>query len=184
LAICKRIIDLMDGKIWVEDAEGQGTVFKFEVGLKAGSALIEEATTEAPLQQLTFTGKRILAAEDIDINREVLSAILEETAVDLDFATNGQEALDIVRRSGQDYDLILMDMQMPEMDGLEATRQIRAWENDHNGDVRKAHIPIVAMTANAFKEDIERCLEAGMDSYLSKPIDLESLYTILNTYLK
>ncbi|MCL2517029.1 MAG: response regulator [Oscillospiraceae bacterium] len=125
-----------------------------------------------------YQGTTILIAEDVEINREIISAILEDTDIFIDFAVNGVEAVDMFKESPDKYDLILMDIQMPEMDGYEATRLIRAFEYD-----KAKAIPIVAMTANVFREDIERCFAAGMDNHLGKPIDTDELYRTLERYL-
>ena len=118
----------------------------------------------------SFVNKRILIAEDIDINREIMQSILEDTGVKIDFAENGLEAVNMFNASPDSYDLIFMDIQMPEMDGYQATRKIRASSANRAGS-----IPIVAMTANVFKEDVERCLAAGMNGHVGKPINLDDI---------
>ncbi|SBW06411.1 putative Histidine kinase [uncultured delta proteobacterium] len=125
-----------------------------------------------------WAGKSILLAEDIEINREIVLCILEDTGVRIDMALDGVEAVDLFRRNPGLYDVILMDMQMPNLDGIAATRQIRALDIPGSADV-----PIVAMTANAFKEDEEKCLAAGMTGYLAKPIDVEKLFAALAAIL-
>jgi signal transduction histidine kinase/CheY-like chemotaxis protein len=125
-----------------------------------------------------FTGRRILLAEDVDINREIVKVLLEPTQVEIDCAENGREAVHIFSKAPEKYELILMDVQMPEMDGYEATRHIR------NLNVPKAKtVPIIAMTANVFREDIEKCLEAGMNSHIGKPLDLNEVAEKLKRYL-
>ncbi|MCL2165385.1 MAG: response regulator [Oscillospiraceae bacterium] len=128
----------------------------------------------------SFEGHRILVVEDVEINREIVIALLEPTFLEIDCAVNGLEAVQIFSEAPPErYDMIFMDMQMPEMDGLTATRLIRAL------DVAKAkEIPIVAMTANVFKEDVEKCLEAGMNDHIGKPIDFDDMMEKLNKYLK
>jgi len=117
-----------------------------------------------------FEGRRILLAEDVEINREIVLALLEPTLVEIDCAENGKEAVAMFSDAPDKYDLIFMDLQMPEMDGYEATRSIRAL------DFPKAKtIPIVAMTANTFQEDVERCLEAGMNGHIGKPLDFDEV---------
>ena len=124
-----------------------------------------------------FSGNTILLAEDIDINREIVAAFLEHTKVNIMFAENGIQAIEMFQAEPDKYDIILMDIQMPEMDGLEATRQIRKM------DLRRAKtIPIIAMTANALSEDVKKCKEAGMNDHLAKPIDPEALLCKLNDY--
>jgi len=125
-----------------------------------------------------FEGRRILLAEDVEINREIVMSILEPTHLEIDCAENGIEAVNMYSNSPEKYDLIFMDLQMPEMDGYEATRNIRLL----NFPDAKT-IPIIAMTANAFQEDIEKCLEAGMNSHLGKPLELEKVIDKLRFYL-
>jgi CheY-like chemotaxis protein len=125
-----------------------------------------------------FAGRRILLVEDVEINREIVLALLEPTQLEIDCAENGAEAVRMFTAAPDRYELIFMDLQMPEMDGYEATRGIRAL------DIPKAKtIPIVAMTANVFREDIEKCLEAGMNSHVGKPVDFEEVLNRLHLYL-
>jgi CheY-like chemotaxis protein len=126
-----------------------------------------------------FAGRRILLAEDVDINREIVLTILEPTALDIDCAENGAEALRMFSEAPDKYDMIFMDIQMPEMDGYEATRRIRALDNP-----AALTVPIIAMTANVFREDIENCLAAGMDDHVGKPLDFEEVLGKLRKYLK
>jgi CheY-like chemotaxis protein/two-component sensor histidine kinase len=125
-----------------------------------------------------FEGHRILIAEDVDINREIVNAILEPTSVEISFAENGTQAVSMFGESPADYDLVFMDIQMPEMDGYEATRRIR-----ESGLTNALTIPIIAMTANVFREDINNCLEAGMNEHIGKPLDIEEVFRILRKYL-
>ena len=124
-----------------------------------------------------FSGFGILVAEDLDINREIMSAILGGTGVSVDFAENGKIAVSMFRENPGKYDLILMDINMPEMDGYSATRQIRS-----SNTVKAAEIPIIAMTANVFREDIEKCLAAGMNDHTGKPVDADALLDLLDKY--
>ena len=126
-----------------------------------------------------FASWRILLAEDVEINREIVMALLEPTGVAIDCAENGLAALKMFRESPNCYDMIFMDIQMPEMDGLESTRHIRAL-----ADPWAKNIPIIAMTANVFREDIEKCLEAGMNGHIGKPINMSEVLTWMNRYLK
>ncbi|MCL2759788.1 MAG: response regulator [Treponema sp.] len=145
--------------------------------------LTEEKTADA---EDNFRGYKILLAEDVEINREIVEALIEPTYLEVDCAENGKEALAKFSESPDDYDLILMDLQMPEMDGLEATRRIRVVEKDlieKSGNVRKK-IPIIAMTANVFREDVEKCMEAGMNNHIGKPLDVEEFFRMLRKYLK
>ncbi len=169
LAITKRIVDLMGGTVDVMTAPGSGTEMIVRLRLR----LAEES--ELPRQEeavsgeaADFTGRRVLVVEDNAINMEIAAMILEQMGFAVEKAENGQVALDRVTASAPgDFDLILMDIQMPVMDGYAATRAIRALE-----DREKARIPIVAMTANAFAEDVRAAGEAGMDGHIAKPVDI------------
>jgi signal transduction histidine kinase/ActR/RegA family two-component response regulator len=188
LAICKKITKLMGGDIWVESELGRGACFIFEVpvrwgaGLKSSSAEPSPGTDpqkpEEPEAAARWKGKTILVAEDIEINREIIAGILEETGVSIENAANGLEALRMFGEQSKKYDMILMDIRMPEMDGLEASRKIRASRLPHAGD-----IPIVAMTANAFEDDVKNCLDAGMNDHIAKPIEVDNLFATLRAYL-
>lgn len=138
-----------------------------------------QETVPAQIPDFDWSNKRILLVEDIQVNRVVVEGMLEETGVVIDEAENGQEAVEKFERNGDQYDLILMDVQMPIMDGLEATRQIRLL-----GTEKATKIPIIAMTANAFKEDEQICLEAGMNRHLAKPLPIDELYAVLAEYLE
>jgi PAS domain S-box-containing protein len=184
LAISKNIIEKMGGRIWVESEEGFGSRFIFEVDLEC-KPLKEEATLNSPeintgaaAETPDLSGVNIILAEDMEINREIFTSLLEETHITIDIAENGLAAVSKFRENPEKYDLIIMDVQMPEMDGYEATRTIRAM------DMPKAkNIPIIAMTANAFKEDIDHCLDAGMNDHLAKPIDEKSVIGKIMRYL-
>ena len=128
--------------------------------------------------EVNFAGKRILLAEDMEINREIVTALLEPTNIEIDCAENGRDAVRMFAEAPERYDMIFMDVQMPEMDGYEATRNIRTLDIPRAED-----IPIVAMTANVFNEDIEHCLEAGMNGHIGKPIDVDEIIKILRAYL-
>ena len=126
-----------------------------------------------------FAGRRIILAEDVEINREIVVALLDPTQLEIDCAINGAEAVRLFSRAPDRYDAIFMDLQMPEMDGYEATRRIRAL------DIPQAsEIPIIAMTANVFREDIEKCMEAGMNGHVGKPLDIEEVLNSLRAYIK
>ncbi|MDR0374971.1 MAG: response regulator [Treponema sp.] len=182
LVISKRIVELMNGRIWVESELGKGSSFIFTI--HAGKGAPEDADAEASVDTLTsqidgcLADYTILLAEDIEINREIVLSALEPTGVLIDQAENGRMAFEKFAAAPEKYDLILMDIQMPEMGGYESTRLIR------NVDVQKAKtVPIIAMTANVFKEDIERCLAAGMNAHLGKPLDFNELVNVLRRYL-
>jgi len=125
-----------------------------------------------------FAGRRILLTEDVEINREIVQALLEPTQLEIDCAENGAEAVRMFTEAPDKYELIFMDVQMPEMDGYEATRHIRSLDMP-----RAKTIPIIAMTANVFREDIEKCLAAGMNSHVGKPLDFEEVMNRLHSYL-
>jgi PAS domain S-box-containing protein len=165
LSICKKLVELMGGEIGVTDRPGGGSVFWFEVVLPHAAAGFDDGgrqNAEADRRSAAVRSGRILLAEDNDVNVEVATMILEGAGYTVDVAVDGIEAIDAVRRRG--YDLVLMDVQMPKLDGLSAARHIRASEHG------RKRLPIIAMTANAMKEDRRRCLDAGMDDYLSKPL--------------
>ena len=142
---------------------------------------IERVTGQYHQDETTddFSEHTILLAEDVEINREIVFALLEPTSIHIEWAENGAEAVRLFSGNPDRYDMIFMDVQMPEMDGYEATRRIRALDLP-----RAKEIPIVAMTANVFKEDIERCLDAGMNDHVGKPLDLGEVLVMLNRYLK
>jgi CheY-like chemotaxis protein len=125
-----------------------------------------------------FSGYTILVAEDVEVNREIVSALLEPTGIEVDYAFDGEQAIMMFNARQERYDLILMDVQMPGTDGIVATHIIR-----EAGTEKAKNIPIVAMTANVFKEDIDSCLDAGMNDHLGKPLDLGQMVTKLKLYL-
>jgi CheY-like chemotaxis protein len=135
-----------------------------------------------------FDGFRILLVEDIEINREIVLSLLEPTGLKIDCAENGVRAVEMYKAAPEIYDIIFMDVQMPEMDGYEATRQIRVFEDSlkdkSNSDSKfPLGIPIIAMTANVIKQDIQQSRDVGMDDHLGKPLDMENVLSILRKYL-
>jgi signal transduction histidine kinase/DNA-binding response OmpR family regulator/Pyruvate/2-oxoacid:ferredoxin oxidoreductase delta subunit len=139
----------------------------------------QSAQSDPQISYADFTGNCVLLAEDVEINREILSAFLEPLNLEMDFAVNGKEALRMFSENPDKYEMVLMDVQMPEMDGYEATRGIRSLAIP-----KAANIPIIAMTANVFREDIENCLAAGMNGHLGKPLDFDDVVKKLSSYLK
>ena len=187
LAISKKLVEMMGGKIWASSAPGKGATFAFTVQLKRGvSSEHDHAAGETPGKRTEeadgkipdYSGRCILLAEDIDINREIMMALLEPLHLTVDYAENGAEAVSLFTDAPGKYDLVFMDLQMPKMDGYEATRCIRSL------DVPKAKaIPIIAMTANVFREDVELCLKAGMNDHIGKPLNIEAVFALLKKYL-
>ena len=183
MAIAKNIIEAMGGSIAVNSTEGKGSKFTVDIPFKT---VLETDDEEPDKQQepksenYDFTGKRVLLAEDNEMNQMIATEILENVGFLIDIAANGQEAVDKVR-TGADgyYDIILMDIQMPVMDGYEATKQIRDLD-----DPAKAGIPILAVTANAFEEDRKNSLDIGMNGHLSKPYDIPEMMKTLHSLLK
>ena len=212
LAISKKIVELLDGDIWIESESGKGATFIFTFRSEIGKAETPALTAEAPpdtsadesadtsaeksakvsekisaeetqstdinTDELIFNGKCILLAEDVDVNREIVIAVLEPFGLKIVEAEDGQKAYDLFRANPDAYDLIFMDIHMPGVDGYESTKLIRAFDNPKAGK-----IPIIAMTANVFKEDIERCRAAGMNDHIGKPLDFSVVTEILKKYL-
>jgi len=181
LSISKHIVGLMNGKIWVESELKRGSTFSFTMDAKLPSEemLLKLAEIENILiDEVEFPGRCLLLAEDIEINREIVVAILEDTKIEIVSAKNGAEAFEFFVKNPERFDIIFMDVHMPVVDGYEATRNIRALDIP-----RAKSIPIIAMTANVFREDVEKCIEAGMNAHLGKPIDFAVVKEVLRKYL-
>ena len=183
LAISRSILEMMDGAIWVDSEPGKGSCFIFTAMLGIpdhidGSVGIEESLKSAIYSNSDFSEKVILLVDDIEINLEIVCALLEPTGVKINTVLSGNEAVEAFFENPDLYDMILIDIHMPGMDGLTATKMIRAFDNP-----KASSIPIIAMTANVFKEDIDKCLEAGMNGHLGKPINMDDVMNVLSEYL-
>ena len=177
LAVARKFAQLMGGDAGVESTPGVGSTFWLTARLTKGKAPsapgLQPGVAETRLA-LDYGGRRVLLVEDEPVNREVTLGLLEDVDLSIDVAADGVEALELAGIN--EYDLILMDMQMPRMDGLEATRRIRQLPAG-------AVVPILAMTANAFAEDRRRCMDAGMDDFITKPVDPETLFSVILNWL-
>ena len=199
LAISKHIVELMGGRIWIESELGKGAAFIFTIQVLKGEERAADSADDVgrnPFEQgETYAGCHLLLAEDVDINREIVLTMMEPLALEIDCAVNGREAVKKFRENPGRYDMIFMDLQMPEMDGLEATRMIRAieaeraakkspesYEESNNGNLHR-QIPIIAMTANVFREDVEKCLAAGMNDHVGKPLNFSEVMEKIRHYL-
>jgi len=180
LAISKRLVQMMGGEIGVDSREGEGSTFWFSVRLARGdeqpSVQVEASLSSTEEQlQTRHAGARILLAEDEPVNQEVSRCLLEEVGLRVDLANDGVQAVEMAKNFA--YDMVLMDIQMPKLNGVEATRAIR-------GIPGYAQIPILAMTANAFEEDRKQCLDAGMNDHIGKPVDPDRLFETLLKWLE
>lgn len=185
LAISRNIVELMGGSISVESAIGKGSRFAFEVCVRLP---LDQPDEDAPTGSVdsdskrkpyNFSGYTILLVEDVEINREIIQILMEDTGVQIDCAENGQIAVDLYAANPERYDMIFMDIQMPVLDGYSASLQIRELDCPPAKTV-----PIVAMTANAFTEDIEKAKSAKMDDHIAKPIDVDMLFMITDKYIR
>ena len=178
MAITKSLVDMMGGRITVKSEQGKGSEFTISLRFPIGEAKTEQTPPAAKAS--ASAGKKLLVVEDNELNLEIASTLLKEAGFAVDTAENGKIAVEKVEAASADrYDLILMDIQMPEMDGYEATRRIRALP-----DTKKAALPIVAMTANAFEDDRKNALRAGMNGHIAKPLDIQKLFQVLSELLK
>ena len=184
LSIALNLVKLMDGTITATSKEGQGTTFTvnlpFKVAPTAAPAAAAELEPDAVLPPGSLQGKHLLLAEDNVINQKVALGLLKDTGATITTADNGQLALELFQNSApRTFDLILMDIQMPVLNGYEATQKIRSCGREDS-----ATIPIIALSANAFTEDVSKSLAAGMNGHIAKPIDLKQMYTVLARFLK
>ena len=177
MSITKRLVELMHGSINLQTEQGKGTTFMIDLVFPEATAEeIEALQAEASMAQdsVDFTGKTVLLAEDNPINKEIAQALLEQVGFTVDYAENGQVAVDMVQAADADrYDVVLMDIQMPVMNGYDAAKAIRALDGD------RAAVPVIAMSANAFAEDVQAALAAGMNAHIAKPIDVGAMMETL-----
>lgn len=181
LAICKNLVELLGGTLQVDSRPGLGSEFYFTIPMKLADGPVTDTPSDPQPAQSgnAFNEKRILLAEDNDLNAEIAETLLESYDFQVERMKNGKDALTgYLEKPAGYYDLILMDIQMPVMDGLTAAREIRKC-----GKPGAKKIPIIAMSANAFQEDVERSLNAGMNAHTTKPIEIEKLVELLSTYL-
>lgn len=179
LVISKQLVEMMGGEIWVESEEGKGSTFSFYIPFMVGKSVEIKATTMGdPKQVLPL---RILLAEDEPVNRVVLTRLLTQKGHKVRVAVNGLEALEAYQ--SETFDIILMDIQMPVMDGVEAVRRIREMEHNCQNQYNPSHIPIIAVTAFSLMGDRESFLNSGMDEYISKPIKIDQLQQLINSVL-
>jgi CheY-like chemotaxis protein len=186
LSIVRSLATLMGGEVGIESEPNKGSRFWFRVRLRVigydedtrETARQGNETQQAERKSFRLTG-HVLVVEDNSTNRKVIEAILAQSGLAATMAEDGQQCIDILQRDAP-FDLVLMDIQMPVMDGYAATEWIRQWEKTNN----RPHLPIVALTADAFEEDKKHCLSIGMDDFLAKPIAIDTLQTVLRRWLK
>ena len=170
MSIVKKLVDMMGGQILVKSSLGKGSCFSVILEHPIVEDFDESKSSKID-EDMILDGKRVLLAEDNDLNAEIAMAILEMNGIQMDRVEDGAQCVSLLERMPEDaYDLILMDVQMPNMNGYEATRKIRSMEN-----LKKANIPVVAMTANAFESDKQMAFDSGMDGHISKPIDMDQM---------
>jgi signal transduction histidine kinase/CheY-like chemotaxis protein len=184
LAISKRIVEMMGGDIWAKSELGKGSTFTFTFRAERApngdySNMPLNSRSSPASEAETHKGRRVLLVDDVDVNREIVIELLAPALLSIDCAKNGAEALSMFAAASEKYDMIFMDIHMPEMDGYEATRRIRALDAPEAKTV-----PIIAMTANVFREDIEKCLESGMNDHIGKPFKIEEVLEKLRKYFR
>ena len=176
LSISNRLIQMMGSSIQLESEPGKGSTFSFIISLRPGENMEDEKEDE----EISFEGFHVLVVEDNELNAEIAQSLLEDRDFEVDCVYDGAQAVERIRTTEPGtYDVILMDIMMPVMDGLDATRAIRAMERED------CHtIPIVAMSANAFDDDLKKSVECGMNGHLSKPVEVDKLYRMLNEVIR
>ena len=180
LCIVRNLVEMMHGSIRMDSAPGRGTTFTVVLSLRVSAPRVSAGSEQATVSGEAFAGRRILLVEDNELNQEIVSSILEDAGILVETAENGAQALDMLQCSAPGYyALVLMDIQMPVMGGCEATRRIRQLK-----DPALSRIPIIAMTANAFEEDRRRAMDAGMDGFVSKPLDTQLLWAVMARVLR
>ena len=177
MAITKSIVDLMKGKIEVVTAPNEGTEFVINLKFKIADEKISEVEEEniSAAEKIDFAQKKLLLVDDIEVNREIAKMLLEQSGFEVETAVNGADAVEKFSAAEEFFDAVLMDIQMPVMNGYEATKKIRSFNKK---------IPIIAMTANAFSEDVENAKAAGMNGHIAKPIDVNKMLETLSDVLK
>ena len=176
LSISSRLVQMMGSNILLDSEPGRGSTFRFAISLEVG----ESDRVQAEEEELSFRGRRALVVEDNELNAEIAQCLLEEREFQVDCVYDGAQAVERVKTTPADtYDVILMDIMMPVMDGLEATRAIRAMDRE---DCRT--VPIIAMSANAFDDDLKKSVECGMDGHLAKPVEVDKLFQTLNAVIR
>ncbi len=179
MPIVKRLVELMDGTIRVSSEKGVGTIFVVTLPHRIAEETGEILQDDVEADEAVFNGKRILLAEDNDLNAEIAEEILTSVGFVIERAEDGDVCVEKLKISAPGYyDLVLMDIQMPNMDGYQATRTIRELD-----DEEKANIPVIAMTANAFEEDKHKAFKSGMNGHIAKPIDVAELLRVLANVL-
>jgi CheY-like chemotaxis protein len=173
LSICRELITMMGGELKVESVAGKGSSFSFELPFAISSSKLNQSTVAQDVNYQSLGNRYVLVAEDVELNQYLVRHIMESWGFTVDIVNNGREAVDMMQKNS--YDLVLMDIQMPEMDGMEATRAIRQLS-----DPKKAAIPIVALTANALKGDSEKYMAAGMNDFLPKPFNEQKLFMVIS----
>jgi signal transduction histidine kinase/ActR/RegA family two-component response regulator len=174
LAICKQLVELMGGKIGIISSKGRGSTFFFNLTLPQSAPPNQQKPPEETVATQIRAGVKVLLVEDNKVNQKVAMAILRKAGCEVEAVENGQNAIQQIRKAH--YDVVLMDCQMPVMDGFEATAQIRAMRKP------RGNIPIIAITAHAMKDDRQKCLDAGMDDYISKPVSRQALVSLINKH--